>query len=222
MGRFGATENNPVVLENCVLLTNLYTEAAAPYVTMTDCLETNLAAIAIGADGRLSAESVAIDFGNNAKVVGDIGGKDVVGGQRIYNGSVDAGAYEYDWREIYAKTLHPMFCEVAEASPEVVQGEGKVLVTGTLRATYAGSADWRKCSFAVPVQVTGGGVLTVSLNGETAAEYVAADGAQTFAFKNTNAFNEVSFMYAAVENDVGAAEIGEALRRIKGSVVVVR
>ena len=41
------------------------------------------------------------------------------GGQRIYNGCIDAGAFEYDWRPEFSKCLHERRVFVEEATPNV-------------------------------------------------------------------------------------------------------
>ncbi len=222
LGAFAATEARPFVLENCVLQTGLYNESSAPYITMTDCIETNLEAIAIGDDGRLEADSVAIDHGDNAKVEAVLAGKDAAIEQRIYNGRVDAGAYEYDWRASYARTLHPSRCSVTSASPEVVQGEGKVLVTGMLDTTFAGIGGGQRYTVRVPVNVTGNGRLDVVSDGAVLASYTFADGAQTFVRTSMNSSDAYSFVYVPGESDTGCAEIGSALWRTTGTSILFR
>ena len=44
---------------------------------------------------------------------------DVLGGQRVYNGKIDLGAAEYDWRGDFAKTLSRKSVEVLTAGENV-------------------------------------------------------------------------------------------------------
>jgi hypothetical protein len=170
----------------------------------------------LNTDGPLQTGSPAIDAGSNLLVRAELAGKDVSGGQRIYNGRVDIGAYEYDWRASYARTLHPSRCSVDSASPEVVQGEGKVLVTGTLDTTFTGIGGGRRYTVRVPINVTGNGRLDVVSDGAVLASYTLADGAQTFVRTSTNSLDAYSFVYVPGESDTGCAEIGSVLWKAPG------
>ena len=221
-GKVNATESNPVSLFNCVIAEGAISEAAMPYVTMTDCVITNAEAIALMADGSLTDKSCAIDFGTNDYVSGDVMDVDFTDGQRIYNGRVDAGAYEFDWREKYAGTILAKRCTVGKASPEVVQGEGKVLVTGTLDTEIAGPGTGRRYLVEIPVKVTGNGVLNVVMDGGTVASYALADGEQVFSYKSLDASETVSFVYAQGESDTGCAEIGASKTTSFAFMVILR
>ena len=221
-GKVNATESNPVSLFNCVIAEGAISEAAMPYVTMTDCVITNAETIALMADGSLTDKSCAIDFGTNDYVSGDVMDVDFAGGQRIYNGRVDAGAYEFDWREKYAGTILAKRCTVGKASPEVVQGEGKVLVTGTLDTEIAGPGTGRRYLVEIPVKVTGNGVLNVVMDGGTVASYALADGEQVFSYKSLDDSESVSFVYTQGESDTGCAEIGAAKTTSFAFMVILR
>jgi len=221
-GLISAKESNPVYLYNCVVAEGAISEAAAPYVHMTDCLVTNIEAIALMDDGRIAAGSCAIDFGSNDYVHSDGTDVDFGGGQRIYNGVVDVGAYEYDWRKSYADTVLPRLCTVENASPEVVQGEGKVLVNGTLDTVIAGPGTGRRYGVEIPVKVTGNGVLDVVRGGETVASYTAADGVQMYGYKSLCESETVSFAYTPGESDTGCAEIGRGNIESFAFTVIIR
>ena len=222
IGSFTAKESNPVHLYNCVVAEGAISDAVAPYVHMTDCVVTNIEAIALAADGSITKDSCAVDFGSNAYVSEHIVDMDFVGGQRIYNGRVDAGAYEFDWRDKYASTILAKRCTVCKASPEVLQGEGKVLVNGTLDTEIIGSGNGCRYLVEIPVKVTGNGVLYVVKNGETAASYDLADGEQTFSYKSLNASESLSFVYEPGESDTGCAEIGSAKMKSFAFTVILR
>ena len=217
-----ATENNPVYLYNCVVAEGVITDTIAPYVHLTDCVVTNVEAIALMDDGRIASGSCAIDFGSNDYVSGNAADVDIAGGQRIYNGRVDAGAYEFDWREDYAGTILAKRCTVVKASPEVLQGEGKVLVTGTLDTEIARPGTGRRYLVEIPVKVTGNGVLTIAMNGEAVNSYTLDDGAQTFSYNSMNASESVSFVYVSGESDTGCAEIGSATTKSFAFTVILR
>lgn len=209
-------------LYNCVVAEGAISDAVAPYVHMTDCVVTNIEAIALAADGSITKDSCSVDFGSNAYVSESVMDMDFVGGQRIYNGRVDAGAYEFDWRDKYAGTILAKRCTVGKASPEVLQGEGKVLVTGTLETEIIGSGNGCRYLVEIPVKVTGNGVLYVVKNGETAASYDLADGEQIFSYKSLDDSESVSFVYAQGESDTGCAEIGAAKTTSFAFMVILR
>lgn len=121
-------------------------------------------------------------------------GKDVWGGQRVYNGARDLGAVEKDWRPRYATVLgggtrH----QVTAASTNVVEVETGVQLTDGQALTSAFNAlqaGARQCEWTIAR--TGAGTLTVSVNGgepqivasETFSPQVVK-GANTFAFAYT-------------------------------------
>ena len=206
-GSISATANNPVYLYNCVVVEGAVSDTVAPYVYMTDCVITNAEAVALMEDGRLSFGSCAIDFGSNDYVAGEAMDVDFAGGQRVYNGRVDAGAYEFDWRPAYADAILPKRCTVVNASPEVEFGAGKLFVAGTVDASIEGPGNGCRYFVEIPVKVSGNGVLSIRKGGETVASYDAADGNEIFSYVGTNGFESLSFVYAFGESDTGYAEI---------------
>lgn len=136
-------------------------------------------------------------------------GLDLTGGQRVYNGVIDIGAIECDWREVYAKDIKNCLFVVEVASPGVIESDHH---TVTLNGESSLSTIWtqrpgRKC---VTVRVTGNGTFAVSLNGEVAQEFTYANEDQFFTFSNQLAENRLVFTYMPGENDHGNAEIVEA------------
>ena len=73
----------------------------------------------------LSSDALGVDAGDLQHYVytqtfAHEAGLDISGGQRVYNGRIDIGPGEYDWREIYAKKLRRRGIDVAAVSPSVV------------------------------------------------------------------------------------------------------
>ena len=172
----------------------------------------------LGADGRLMSGSPAIDAGLNASLEeGKTADVDVAGGQRIYNGIVDIGAFEYDWRGDFAKMLlSSTRFSVTQADPQVVRTDaGKILVrSGTLGTCWTSAG----CRFA-NFQVTGAGTLTVT-QGEDVQTFTAADGAVRLRLA---AGNDISFAYAKAETDTDA--MGALLSRfedVSGTMLIFR
>lgn len=103
-------------------------------------------------------------------------GTDFAGGQRVYNGAMDVGAGECDWRGRYATVLGggsrfavtAATTNVTEVATGVQLTDGQAL-TSTFRSLSAsgGVSEWQ-------IARTGAGTLTVSVNGG-APEVVDAD-----------------------------------------------
>ena len=148
--------------------------------------------------------------------------KDALGGQRIYNGKLDIGAVEFDWRPLYANTLGGGFAQVPYASPDVVRsddGDCVIIGSGALQLDMGGNPDGRNMRYAIPVEVLGDGTLSVILNGDVIASCTAADGSRLLEFRNTFARNTLEFSYDG--NDDGA-RISSMVRDAPNFVITFR
>lgn len=148
--------------------------------------------------------------------------KDALGGQRIYNGHLDIGAVEFDWRPMYARVLGHAYAQVTSASPDVVcsADEASVVVgSGALSMELAGDPDARRMRYAIPVEVLGDGTLFVRLNGDVVASYTAADGAKFLEFRNTLARNSIEFSYDGSDS---GAKISAVVRDAPNFVITFR
>ena len=128
--------------------------------------------------------------------------KDALEGQRIYNGDLDIGAVEYDWRGDYAQTLAGGWASVGAASSDVVQsasGDSVTVGAGELDLSLMNGTGLN-IGYSIPVEVIGAGTLTVTRNGETFAALTAADGAQTLSFKNRLSENSLVFAYDGADS----------------------
>ena len=167
--------------------------------------------------------NVAIDGGStNYYKTAQSGKTDILGGQRIYNGSLDAGALEADWRPRYAADMGGAAgLVVTEASPEVVEDAGRVCISnGTVTVAWANTRAPRKTLQTYCIEVTGNGTLTVTVDGES-TDYTSADGALKLERKTTAANTDMVFAYAPGEEDTGCA-ILSGFDRASGSVVIFR
>ena len=111
---------------NCVMV-GKPTDAETGGSTLTDCTITNTTAMAFGEDYRPLAGSVAIDAGswdnyalitNSLKTAG-VESRDLLGGQRVYNGKIDVGCGEYNWCDDFTRTLATRGLTVVDASDNV-------------------------------------------------------------------------------------------------------
>ena len=159
----------------------------------------------MGPDGVPLAGSVAIDAGDASLTPASLGDTDLAGGQRVYNGAMDIGCFEFDWRPKYAAILGKGLA-VTAASPEVYAvGESAVAVPSGSLETGWSNATGKKRGYTGTMRVTGNGTLTVTRNGEAFRTVTSADGEQAFQFFSTAALEELLFAYAPGENDDGAA-----------------
>lgn len=133
----------------------------------------NLWTYADGKTYRPQASSRAIDAGNRAYYVypeafAHEAGKDVLGGARVYNGQIDIGCGEYDWRGEFSQALDGKGrIEVVAAGPGVVAGGDGSLV---LSAGDELVLDW---------DLPYAGTLAFSVSGEGAESVaVTVDGKQ--------------------------------------------
>jgi hypothetical protein len=132
--------------------------------------------------------------------------QDLSGGQRVYNGKIDIGPNEYDWRADFAGMIGGV--SVTKASPEVTTNAvGKVRIPdgGSMEIVPLGR-DARKLAFRVA-----DGELSAA--GGLSEETYTTDGQYPFA---TPANLSLSFL-----GEGGYADIVEILNR-PGSILMIR
>ena len=133
---------------------------------------TNSALLAVDASGRpVVGSSLAVDAGDATANSSYIGDTELTGTQRVYNGTMDIGALEGDWRPTYAKDLKRSAVTVTEATPGVLETSGHTLRLSdgdSLSATLAFGNSTEK--YDQEVKVTDGS-LTVVIDGESTVYY---------------------------------------------------
>ena len=133
------------------------------------------------------AGSPLIDRGNTglyyAKLPADgaeaLAKTDLAGSQRIYNGAIDLGAFEYDWRGDFARRLRRSRLEVVQASESVVTNGVDALTVpagSSIKIVWTPSRNGIHTFRAVPEGEDA--LATLTLNGETLEP--TADGVHTF------------------------------------------
>ena len=140
--------------------------------------------LVLDSDGRpVIGQNAAIDAGR-ADISPELSDCDFSGGQRVYNGALDCGALEADWRGRYARDMSARRLTVTQVSPDVVETDGgKVRLTDgtTLAATVKGiGADAKACSLKTSVP---DGLLTATVNGGSPLE-PDADGTIPLSLKD--------------------------------------
>jgi hypothetical protein len=151
-----------------------------------------------------------VDAGDRAllaKLSGDVS-TDLAGGQRIYGGALDIGAFEYDLRPALAKALHRRVTAVASAGEEIALADGKIRIPAG--AIDAGISVTRESGFAFSAEVTGSGTLSIYI-GDMETPWrtlTAADGETELRFRVAAGTTALRFAYAPGASDAGGASIG--------------
>ena len=197
---------------NCVFRSNdSWVDLTQP--GLINCRKLATAECALDADFHPDhATSALVDAGVETSVAGET---DVYGGQRVYNGAIDIGAVEVDWRPRYRAILGAGGLTVTAADPQVAEDAGAVLIPGgSLSATWANARAPRSVHLVGMAQVTGNGTLTVKVDGETMWTLTAADGAVALRLRTTSSLTSWAFEYAPGESDTGGARLSGFSRQI--------
>ena len=234
---FGSANSVPysgfkATIENCVLLCNVNYSAITNSLVVTGKAGANVsadcntfvadeAAAKIGADGIPQKDSPAVDMQPAGEVPAMLGGVDAAGGQRVYNGKADLGAFEYDWRGDYAAYLDSGNISVPAASANLVAdvaGTSLELGRGAFDVELTGGNEQAFTKYTLPLEVLGSGTLTVVLNGATTNVYTSADGATSLVFRNKVANNALAFSYDADDEGVS---FGRLDRYCPGAILII-
>ena len=164
--------------------------------------------------------NVAIDALDAAWANG--AGRDAMGGQRVYNGRLDAGAVEYDFRLRIPRLLKSSSrFEALFASPDVVEdAEGVRINAGMVDAKWK-FAKVSGRTYRVSVSVSGGGTLTVYANGAVQGVYDAGSGRVDVEFASQLLENSISLVYSQDPETAGYATVYNAAVTGDGFIMIV-
>ena len=151
--------------------------------------------------------------GGNAEV-------DLDGMQRVYNGQLDIGACEADWRGVYARDItRSSRFSVDSASPDVVErasgGVVRIPSGATLAAKWSGP---RAGEYRLTVNVAAGGTLSITSNGTEVATVAGPVSGMTVKLASAAAEFPLEF---ACSGDSSYAEILNLCRDM-GACMILR
>ena len=180
---------------------------------------TNAAVLAIDGHGRpVIGSNIGIDAANPEYLTGDNAEKDADGCQRVYNGRLDIGCYDADWRATYARDISGSSrLSVDSASPEVYESDGgkvRIPAGGMIAATWNRRAGG---SYLLTVTLPGDGVLTVTSNGSEIATLTGPAAGAVLALESASAVFPLELSYAG---DDSYAEIA-GMRPNVGFLLIV-
>ena len=161
------------------------------------CCVTNDAAMVFDGYRPVIGENVCIDAGT-VDVPDTLKATDVLGGQRVYNGRLDIGATEADWRTRYGRDIYMRTTVLSADSVVVEQADGTVRVPeGASLDAALHSRSGGENDLTLKFRVSDGGTALLTLNG---AEQTLAAGDHEIrvAFATT----EYPFSVAAVSGSV--------------------
>jgi hypothetical protein len=194
--------DNSMAFSNCVFL------SGKQRYTLVDCLVTNAEGIAVDTNYCPTlGTSVLVDAANEDYTdISKFGGKDALGGQRVYNGVIDVGAVEADWRAKYAADISKRGeLTVTNASPEVVESETKsvcIYPGASVAGRFIPNGQTRRGE--ITAKVVGTGTLTVKADGAVVGTVTGPAGVTPVGFQLSGISGALEFSYAGED---GYAEL---------------
>ena len=166
--------------KNCVF-------AAAPTSSLVeDCIVTNNLGSALDGEGRLVKGCAAIDVASRdvylagwdaAGLDRSLLGKDYFGGQRVYNGEIDAGCSEYDWRDDYTGIVAQRKLTVTAATEDVSAASdmSSIKLAGDAALRLVWNCGGKHPRLSCNVSVSGTGTFAIKMDGVTVSTASAGE-----------------------------------------------
>ena len=214
LARYGSAANRNIIATNSVFAN--WGDSAAQYTSLGGTsYVTNKGAAILDANYSLLPGCRDLIDGGDARFISDVyDGKDAYGGQRVYNGAIDIGAVETDWRPKYKADVAPAAgFAVTAASPEAYESGSTVRLPdgASLEVVWSRQSD-SKATADVAATVVGAGTLSVFCNG-TLVGTATESSPGIMSFRTATAESTITFSYsgagyASVGNVSSAGEKG--------------
>ncbi len=190
---------------------------------------------AANGDFRLAAGSPCIDAADPAYTA-DLLGVALDGALRTQNGAPDIGAYEWDWRPVFAEDLDCPSLTVTAVTPFVTHtnhasyiGSTAVYLDGAAARSYGQASVelelvWElkaATTISLSFEVDGAGTLTLYEDDQPIASAVLQDGFRTVKYKVRQKPARLRAVYAVPEGDTGGARL-DAFESIGGFTLLLR
>lgn len=165
-------------------------------------------------------ENVAVDRGHADWMSMEDLNTDLLGSPHYWNGCVDVGAVEADWRSRYARVLSGAKMKVDDAPASATEELDRQirLRDGSLEMSWRASREPRR--LAVNCSVPGTGTLVVRKNGDI-LDTVTAGETKQVVYDNPAVDDRLTFEYESGEADTLGALIGK-MASLSGMTVVIR
>jgi hypothetical protein len=182
--------------------------------------------LALDENGVPGRNSIAVDYGditlhdtlhdNSHWVVKRMENRsDCAGLQRVYNGAIDVGAHEYDWRGDFAGKLSgEKRFSVAEATPGVTNAVDGVVLSSEAESVTLVWRGLRAGRATLLVSVDGEGELEVKVGGVK----VEADADGNYSFDLPVGESKIEVAYAGA----GSVTVKSFVAPQKGTIMVFR
>ncbi len=187
--------NSSIKFTNCVF--TAVTDAIKAQANLIGCTFVDTAAD-VGLDENcrpLKTSNLVVDKATPTALSDWAQGLDADGGQRVYNGTADIGAFEYDWRADYAADLGVKVPAAAPGVVEEAEGTSVRLGAGELALLFTSGDPSLATLYTIPVEVKGAGTLTATLNGEVLTNLTSTAGAASIVFRNRAQENSLVLTY---------------------------
>jgi hypothetical protein len=190
---------------------------------------------AANGDFRLAAGSPCVDAANPAYTADPLGVA-LDGALRTQNGVPDIGAYEWDWRPVFAEDLDCPSLTVTAVTPFVTHtnhasytGGTAVYLDGAAARSYGQESvelelvwDLRAATaISLSFEVDGAGTLTLYEDDQLIASAVSQDGFQTIKYTVQQKPTCLRAVYAAPAGDTGGALL-DAFEGVGGTLILLR
>ena len=160
-------------VSHCAFNKNNMSVTAGFFEAADSTVATNIDVLVFDNYRPVIGQNICIDAGTE-DVLAALTDRDALGGQRIYNGRLDIGATEADWRARYGRDIHARATVLSVDSAVVEQADGTVRIPegasldAALRSRSSGGND-----LTIKFRVADGGTALLTLNG---AEQTLAAG----------------------------------------------